>query len=124
VLTVGDRRQLERVFLNLVSNAVKFTPVGGGDVAVRVLSRPGRAVVEISDSGVGIPADELDAIFDRFYRATTAEKADIPGTGLGLPLVRQVVHAHGGEVAVRSEVGVGTTVSIELPVLVRTALAV
>jgi signal transduction histidine kinase len=123
VLTVGDRRQLERAFLNLVSNAVKFTP-DGGDVRVRVSAKDGCAVVEISDSGVGIPDSEIDSIFDRFFRASTAENAGIPGTGLGLPLVREVIDAHGGDIVVRSMVGHGTTFSVELPTLVRTSVGV
>jgi signal transduction histidine kinase len=122
VLTVGDRRQLERAFLNLVSNAVKFTPEGG-DVRVRVGAKDGYGRVEIADSGVGIPASEIDSIFDRFFRASTAEDAGIPGTGLGLPLVRAVITAHGGDIIVRSTVGEGTTFSVELPTLVRTPVA-
>ncbi len=122
VLTVGDRRQLERAFLNLVSNAVKFTPVGG-TVSIKVEARSSTGVVEISDSGVGIPESELEAVFDRFFRASTAESANIPGTGLGLPLVREVIGAHDGAIRVTSTVGVGTTFSIELPMLVRAGVA-
>lgn len=118
VTTVGDRRQLERAFINVISNAVKFTPQGGR-VAVRVNAYGGRAHVEVADTGVGIPSDEIDSVFDRFYRASTAERADIPGTGLGLPLVREVIVAHGGDVHVRSTVGVGTNFVLELPALVK-----
>lgn len=123
LVTVGDRRQLERAFLNVVSNAVKFTPIGGRvDVTVRSVDR--RAVVRVTDSGVGIPPSELESVFERFYRASTAEEAAIPGTGLGLPLVREVIRAHGGDAVIESEVGAGTTVIIDLPILVRTGAPV
>lgn len=116
VATVGDRRQLERAFLNVVSNAVKFTPTGGSVVA-SVRSMSNRAVVRIGDTGVGIPETALESVFQRFYRSSPAEVAKIPGTGLGLPLVREVVRAHGGEASIESVVGVGTTVVIDLPAL-------
>jgi signal transduction histidine kinase len=119
LVTMGDRRQLERAFLNVVSNAVKFTPVGGS-VAVTVRTVNGRAEVRVTDSGVGIPAAEAEAVFQRFYRASTAEKASIPGTGLGLPLVREVIRSHGGDAVIESVVGEGTTFVIDLPILVRT----
>lgn len=110
----GDRKQLERALINLVSNAVKFTPAGGS-IEVSATVETDRVRVAVRDSGIGIPAQELDAVFERFYRASTAEAADIPGTGLGLPLVLQVARAHGGDVTIESEVGVGTTVTLELP---------
>lgn len=118
LVTMGDRRQLERAFLNVVSNAVKFTPVGGS-VSVTVRAVDGRAEVRVADTGVGIPAAEVEAVFQRFYRASTAEQASIPGTGLGLPLVREVIRSHGGDAVIESVVGEGTTFVIDLPILVR-----
>lgn len=120
VAVVGDRKQIERALLNVVGNAVKYTPKGG-QVSVTAEAVDGKARVEVADTGVGIPPSELDAVFERFYRASTAERAGIPGTGLGLPLVREVIVAHGGEVGIRSEVGVGTTMVLEFPVLTRPA---
>ncbi len=117
--TMGDRRQLERAFLNVISNAVKFTPAGGS-VSVTVRAVDGRAEVRVADSGVGIPAAEVEAVFQRFYRASTAEEASIPGTGLGLPLVREVFRAHGGDAVIESVVGEGTTFILDLPILIRT----
>ncbi|MDH4306307.1 MAG: ATP-binding protein [Acidimicrobiia bacterium] len=115
--TVGDRRQLERALLNVISNAVKFTPVGGR-VTASVSVDGGVATIRVSDTGVGIPPSEVEAVFDRFYRASTAHEADIPGTGLGLPLVRQVFRGHGGEARIESQVGIGTTVVCTLPTIV------
>jgi signal transduction histidine kinase len=118
VTCVGDRKQLERAFVNVISNAVKFTPVGGR-VTVSAAAEVGIAVARITDTGVGIPDAELGSIFERFYRASTAEDADIPGTGLGLPLVKQTIESHGGSVCVESEVGLGTTFHITLPALIK-----
>jgi two-component system OmpR family sensor kinase len=70
--------------------------------------------VEVADSGVGIPKDELDKLFDRFFRASTA--AAVQGTGLGLSIAKSIVEAHGGAISVESEIGVGTTFSVDLPV--------
>jgi signal transduction histidine kinase len=120
MITAGDRRQLERALLNVVGNAIKFTPADG-DVKVKAELVDGKALIEVADTGVGIPPSEVEAVFERFYRASTAEKADIPGTGLGLPLVREVIRAHGGEAWIESTVGEGTRFFIELPTLTRPA---
>ena len=109
----ADPMRLGQMLDNLLSNAVKFTPAGG-HVIVAVESNGDSARVEISDTGVGIPEDELGQLFERFYRASTATA--IKGTGLGLSITRTIVEAHGGTIAVQSEVGVGTTFTVELPV--------
>ena len=97
---------------NLVSNALKFTPEGGR-VTVKV-SPNGRGVhLEIADTGVGIPADEMGKLFDRFFRASTSSVAQ--GTGLGLSIVKSIVDVHGGTIAVESTEGVGTTFAVDLP---------
>jgi signal transduction histidine kinase len=80
-------------------------------------------VVEVADTGIGIPAAEQDALFSRFFRASNATALAIPGTGLGLMIVRTVVELHGGELQVRSVEGEGTTVSVRLPVVAATAAA-
>ncbi|TAM81155.1 MAG: HAMP domain-containing protein [Jatrophihabitans sp.] len=110
----GDLRQLEQALTNLVANAVKFTPEQGR-VSVHGFVAEDRAVLEVSDTGIGIPAEELPRLFERFYRASNAASAEIPGTGLGLSIVQQIVQAHGGQLAVESTVGAGTTFRIRLP---------
>ncbi len=122
VVVHADPVQVERALLNLVSNAVKFTPPGGRvDVSVR--AEGDWVVVEVADTGIGIPAAEQDALFSRFFRASNATALAIPGTGLGLMIVRTVVELHGGELQVRSVEGEGTTVSVRLPVVAATAAA-
>ena len=108
----ADPRRLAEVLGNLLSNAIKFTPEGGS-VTVSVDRQGERVVLEVADTGVGIPADEVDKLFERFFRASTA--ATIRGTGLGLSIAKSIVEAHGGTLAVRSTVGVGTTFTLALP---------
>jgi PAS domain S-box-containing protein len=113
-LMAGDRDRLAQVLDNLVSNAVKFTPEGGR-VAVRLAARDGQAVVEVQDTGVGIPAAEQDRLFERFFRASTATERAIPGVGLGLTIAKAIVEAHGGRLGFHSVEGAGTTFSVRLP---------
>jgi signal transduction histidine kinase len=108
----GDRRLLAQLLDNLVSNAVKFTPAGRS-VTIRAAGDGHEVVVEVQDTGPGIPADEVPRLFDRFFRASTA--ADVPGTGLGLAIAKVVVEAHGGSIGVESELGVGSTFRFVLP---------
>jgi signal transduction histidine kinase len=108
----ADPMRLGQMLDNLLSNAVKFTPAGGR-VTVSVTALGDIAHLEVSDTGVGIPEDELGKLFERFYRASTATA--IKGTGLGLSITKGIVEAHGGTIAVRSEPGVGTTFSVDLP---------
>jgi PAS domain S-box-containing protein len=110
----ADRGRIGQVLDNFVSNAVKFTSPGGA-VDVRVATEAGRAVVEVRDTGMGIPADEQAQLFERFFRSSTARKSAIQGTGLGLTISKAIVEAHGGEIAFTSVEGAGTTFRIELP---------
>ena len=111
----GDRRRLGQLATNLVGNAIKFTPMGGSiDVSAR--SDGGVASLEVADTGIGIPADEQERLFDRFFRASSAAAAQVPGTGLGLAISKEIVEAHGGSISVRSAEGAGTTFRVELPV--------
>ncbi|MBC9724720.1 ATP-binding protein [Streptomyces sp. TRM68367] len=110
----ADSDQLDRVLMNLLSNAVKFTP-RGGKVTVRAEARDGEAVLSVSDTGIGIPPAEQEKLFQRFFRASNATAAAIPGTGLGLTIVLTIVANHGGEMQVDSEEGRGTTFTARLP---------
>lgn len=111
----GDRERLAQMLDNLVSNAVKFTPAGGS-VVLRASNGDHRVHVDVVDSGVGIPEDEIPRLFERFFRASTARDGEMPGTGLGLVISQSIAHAHDTELKVSSEVGVGTTFSFDLPV--------
>jgi PAS domain S-box-containing protein len=114
-LLAGDHSRIGQLFDNLVSNAVKFTP-SGGRVDVRVRSSRGRAVIEVRDSGIGIPKAERKFLFQRFFRTSTATQQAIQGTGLGLAISKAIVQAHGGSIAVESEEGAGTTFRVSLPI--------
>jgi signal transduction histidine kinase len=108
-----DATRIERVVGNLISNAVKYSPAGG-DISVDIRQPGDIAVLSVQDHGIGIPAEDLPRIFDRFYRASNAT-THFAGTGIGLAGARQLVEQHGGSVEVRSTVNVGTTISITLP---------
>jgi signal transduction histidine kinase len=110
----GDPDRLGQVMDNLLSNALKFTP-DGGEVGLRLFALDGTAEVEVWDTGIGIPADEQARLFERFFRATTATEAAVPGVGLGLSITRAIVESHGGRLSFTSTEGKGTTFRIELP---------
>ena len=110
----GDPGRLGQMLDNLISNAIKFTPPQGR-VTVRLAAEGDRAVLEVSDTGIGIAAEDEDRLFERFFRASGAHAAAIPGVGLGLTIVKSIVEGHGGEIEVASELGHGTTFRIELP---------
>jgi len=112
----GDARQLERALRNLVENAIKFT-AGGGRVTCRVGRYGDQARLVVSDSGIGIPADDLPGLFTPFHRAANAMDQAVQGSGLGLAIVHNIVSEHGGTVTVRSVLGEGSTVTVMLPVL-------
>jgi PAS domain S-box-containing protein len=114
LLERADAARLGQVADNLLSNAVKFS-TDGGRVYVALHASPGRAVLEVRDQGSGIDADAAGRVFDRFYRAPDAVAQGVPGTGLGLTVVKRIVEAHGGAITFTSAPGVGTTVRIELP---------
>jgi two-component system phosphate regulon sensor histidine kinase PhoR len=111
----GDRAQLGLLLSNLLDNAVRHTPAKG-TVCVRLDAAESRAVLQVADTGEGIPASELPRVFERFYRVDKARARQTGGTGLGLAIVRHVAEAHGGTVRVDSELGQGSTFTVALPV--------
>ncbi|MET0909025.1 MAG: HAMP domain-containing sensor histidine kinase [Ilumatobacteraceae bacterium] len=110
----GDEMRLGQLLDNLLSNAVKFTP-SGGNVTIDVGRTENTARLQVSDSGIGMTAEDLDRLFERFFRASTARA--VPGTGLGLSIAKAITEAHGGTIGVSSEVDVGTTFVVDLPSL-------
>jgi signal transduction histidine kinase len=113
-LVTADPDRLERVVVNVITNALKYS---GPDspVTVRLAPGEGEVIAAVADHGIGIPADELPSVFDRFYRARAVrERRD--GQGLGLYISRQLVEAHGGRMWAASDVGRGSTFSFSLPV--------
>ncbi|MEW6103492.1 MAG: ATP-binding protein [bacterium] len=108
----GDKEGIIHILTNLLSNAVKFTPLEG-KITVSCKAKEDDVYVSVSDTGVGIPSDELDRIFGKFQRATTAEQ--IEGTGLGLTIVKHFVNMHKGRINVESEIGKGTKFIVTLP---------
>lgn len=111
----ADPGELTQVFLNLISNAVKFTPKGGR-VEVNLQNRPGQLVAEVADTGVGIPPGEVSRIFEEFYHVDHPEIGAAPGSGLGLAIVKRVVEAYHGEITVTSRVDHGSRFRVILPV--------
>jgi len=116
LMVSGDTSQLDRVLMNLLSNAVKFTPKGG-KVRVTATKDDIEAVVRVSDTGIGIPDKDKKDLFTRFFRASNVVMRAVPGTGLGLSVSHTIVADHGGELTVQSREGVGTTVTVRLPLL-------
>jgi signal transduction histidine kinase len=110
----GDRLRLGQLLDNVISNALKFTP-RGGSVSIRTSRTNGSAFVEVEDTGVGIAADDLRHLFERFYRTEGAEASAVQGTGLGLAISQAIAEAHGGLIDVTSKENVGTTFRIALP---------
>jgi signal transduction histidine kinase len=110
----ADRPRLAQVFDNLISNAIKFTPAGGS-VTLRALRAGDHVNVEVEDTGIGVAADELPRLFDRFYRARTATDGNVGGTGLGLAIAKTIADAHEATLDVASELGRGTTFRFRLP---------
>ena len=109
---LADERWMHQVVTNLLSNALKFTPAGG-TVTIRTGQEGRDAVLEVADTGVGIPADELPRIFDRFWRGQAA--AQTSGSGIGLAIAAELVWAHGGTLTAASEPGKGTRLTLTLP---------
>jgi signal transduction histidine kinase len=116
VMVDGDVEQLDRVLVNLLSNAVKYTP-RGGSVALALACLADMAVLTVADTGIGIPEKDQGPLFTRFFRASNAVEAAIPGSGLGLSIVRTIVANHHGDISVQSAQDRGTTITVRVPLL-------
>jgi two-component system phosphate regulon sensor histidine kinase PhoR len=113
-LVSGDTDRLNQVFMNLIHNAIKFTPQGG-EITIKATSMGEDCLVKVMDTGIGISSQDLSKIFNKFYQVDSSSTRQQSGTGLGLPISRQLVSAHGGEMWVNSTKGKGTTFSFTLP---------
>lgn len=114
-LLVMDPRRIRQVMGNLIDNAAKYSPAGS-EIVISAQEDEGTLVVNVTDHGIGIPADEIDKVFERMYRVKSTEIAQIGGAGLGLPICKAVIEAHGGQIRIESEEGNGTTCSFTLPI--------
>ena len=111
----GDRDKLHAALVNLVGNAVKYTP-DGGQVSVRCMAEDRWIRIEVEDNGIGIPEDEQERVFEKFYRCASAEQAGQRGNGLGLAFSHEVARLHGGEIQLLSRIGEGSTFTLRLPI--------
>lgn len=109
-----DRRRMTQVFVNLLSNALKFTPKGG-KVTVRAKQQKETTILTVEDTGGGIPVEELQQVFERFYRVDPSRSRQSGGSGIGLTIVKKLVESHSGSIRIESKPGVGTSVHIHLP---------
>ena len=114
VVIRGDKIRIEQILINITSNAIKYTP-DGGRISLRLRDLGDAAEVSITDNGVGIPAEDIPHLFERFYRVEKARSSDKGGTGLGLAIAKEFAAAHGGDIRVSSIVGKGTTFTVTLP---------
>jgi two-component system phosphate regulon sensor histidine kinase PhoR len=110
----GDKNAVEQVFVNLIDNAIKYTGEKG-DIRVSLFEEEGSIMTTVEDSGIGIPSEDLDRIFERFYRVDKARSREIGGTGLGLSIVKHIVISHKGHIDIESEIGKGTKITVIFP---------
>ena len=111
----GDRDRLIQVFTNLLANAIKFSPPGGGTIWLDAEASLSEVVFRVRDEGRGIPAEKLERIFERFAQVDAGDTRERGGTGLGLSICRAIVNNHGGQIWAESTPGVGTTMCVALP---------
>jgi two-component system phosphate regulon sensor histidine kinase PhoR len=111
---MADKERIAQVVLNLLDNAIKYNKLNG-KVTISYKEDKKLLKVNIADTGLGIPAKDLDRVFERFYRVDKARSRELGGTGLGLSIVKHIIDAHGGKVAVESTLDKGSTFSISLP---------
>jgi len=112
---IGDPDMIDSVTGNLLDNAVKYSNAGGL-VSVKGFTEGREVAFEVTDNGIGIPEKEHDLLFEAFFRASNAQRAEIDGTGLGLTIVKRIVESHGGSIAISGAEGAGTTATVRFPV--------
>ena len=110
----ADKYRIDQVLMNLMSNAIKYTPEGG-NIDIRISETEDSVILEFEDNGIGIPEEELPLIFERFYRADKSRNRMTGGSGIGLAIVRSIIAAHGGTVEVRSSLNSGTCFTLTFP---------
>jgi signal transduction histidine kinase len=110
----ADAKAMQQVFTNLIGNAIKFTPQGG-TVTLGMKVEEARALITVQDTGIGIPENDLSHLYTRFYRASNAVQSEIPGTGIGLYIVKAILDSMDGHISIDSRTGVGTTFTVDLP---------
>jgi heavy metal sensor kinase len=115
ITLVGDKVRLRQLFLNLIDNAIKYTPEGGS-VSLTVERQNGTALFQVEDTGIGIPSQDIDKVFDRFYRVDKARSRDLGGAGLGLSIAKWIAELHRGTITVQSEPNKGSTFTVHLPI--------
>ena len=111
---VADKERIEQVVINILSNAIKYTP-DGGEIRLLANTSGDGIQIHVKDNGVGIPKEDLPHIFERFYRVEKARTSETGGTGLGLAIAKEIIEAHGGEISIQSEMGEGSLITIWLP---------
>ncbi|PWW34679.1 MULTISPECIES: HAMP domain-containing sensor histidine kinase [Paenibacillus] len=114
IQVTADRDQLDQVWMNLLGNSIKFTPAGG-HIHIRTHQLENKILITITDTGIGIAPEQLDYVFDRFYKTDLSRNRSISGNGLGLAIVKKIVMLHHGTVEMKSQEGEGTTVMVHLP---------
>jgi two-component system phosphate regulon sensor histidine kinase PhoR len=115
-LVRADRDRLSQILINVLDNAVKFTPVGGQVTVTASPAEGSEVIVRIIDTGIGVPQDEISRLGERFYRVDKTRSRELGGTGLGLSIVKHLVTAHKGRMEIESQLGRGTTVTLYFPI--------
>jgi len=116
----ADKERIEQVIINIISNSVKYTPEGGR-IDISAVCKDEKISVRVADNGIGIPEEDKEHIFERFYRVEKSRTSETGGTGLGLAIARELIEAHGGTISIESELGKGSAVTVTLPVICRPA---